>query len=385
MAELPKIVKSRLAQQGSADHAAHPDANLLAAFAEQTLLERERAAVSAHLAQCADCRESLALAAAQEPVVLPVGHRVAGSTKRHWLLEWRWVGAAAVASCVIAVALQYRVQPPLLEKTNYSVAPPSGVAQTPQEQLAQQIAAAAKLKVEHLKKAPQLPPPPAPAQEQSPPVVMTQLEARMPEKNPAVVTVRPAEPPGPSEQANSLLPSAIERKAFQPSPAETARAQNDIAEIKAKAGLRPGASGFAKGLSAAAPLAVARAVSRVSEPIVLWSIDASPATAGNARGVVERSMDSGKTWEVAPLRDDVSFRAVVSAGPHVWAGGTNGALFHSPDGGASWEQITVAGEGAKLTGTIVNIDARDTNLIKITTTSGEKWISLDGGRQWRRQ
>ena len=61
MAELPKIVKSRLVQQRSADHAEHPDANLLAAFAEQTLLERERASISAHLAQCADCRESLAL------------------------------------------------------------------------------------------------------------------------------------------------------------------------------------------------------------------------------------------------------------------------------------------------------------------------------------
>ena len=101
--------------------------------------------------------------------------------------------------------------------------------------------------------------------------------------------------------------------------------------------------------------------------------------------MVERSLDAGKTWEVAPLSDDVSFRAVVSVGSHVWAGGTNGALFHSADGGAHWERITVSDEGAKLTGTIVNIDARDANLIKITTSSGEKWISSDGGRQWKRQ
>ena len=155
MAELPKIVRSRLEQQRSADHAEHPDANLLAAFAEQTLLERERAVVSAHLAQCADCRESLALASMAQPVA----ERATASTKRHWFLEWRWVGAAAAACCVIAVVLQYRVQPPAVEKTNYTVARPAGAAPVPLPgQPAQQIAAAPKLKVEHLKKALQLPP-----------------------------------------------------------------------------------------------------------------------------------------------------------------------------------------------------------------------------------
>jgi photosystem II stability/assembly factor-like uncharacterized protein len=101
--------------------------------------------------------------------------------------------------------------------------------------------------------------------------------------------------------------------------------------------------------------------------------------------VVERSLDAGKTWEVVPLSDDVSFRIVVSAGSHVWAGGTSGALFHSADGGAHWERIIVSDEGDKLNGTIVNIDARDASLIKITTTSGARWISSDGGRQWKRE
>ena len=115
MAELPKIVRSRLAQQKSADH---PDANLLAAFVERTLLERERVAVSAHLAQCVDCRESVALATvAQEPAVVSV------TTKRHWFLEWRWAGAAA-ACCVIAAALQYRVQPLVIEEKTYLVVRP---------------------------------------------------------------------------------------------------------------------------------------------------------------------------------------------------------------------------------------------------------------------
>jgi hypothetical protein len=374
MGELPKIVKSRLAQQRSADFAAHPDANLLSAFAEQTLLERERMTVSAHLAQCANCRESLALAGMAQPVA----ERVTAAPKRHWFLEWRWVGAAAVACCVMAVVLQYRVQPPAVEKAKYTVASPVGAAPVPRPaQPAQQIEAAQKLKVEHLKKALELPPPPSLAQEQSTPTVMTQLDSTTPERNPAAVT--PLEPPALSGQADILAPSGLEPKAFRPETAETARAQKDIAAFQAKSGLRSGANAFAQGT-------VARtAVSRLSGPTVLWSINASPATAGNAHGVVERSLDAGKTWEVVPLSDDVSFRIVVSAGSHVWAGGTSGALFHSADGGAHWERIIVSDEGDKLNGTIVNIDARDASLIKITTTSGARWISSDGGRQWKRE
>jgi hypothetical protein len=378
MAELPKIVKSRLAQQRSADFAAHPDANLLAAFAEQTLLERERMAVSAHLAQCADCRESLALAGMAQPVAEPA----AAAPKRHWFLEWRWVGAAAAACCVIAVVLQYRVQPPTIEKANYTVAPPAGAAPVPlPAQPAQQIAAAQRLKVEHFKKALQIPPPPSLAQEQSPPSVMTQLDSSAPERNPAAVALRTVEPPAPSGQADILPPSGVEPKAFRAETAETARAQKDIAAFQAKSG--PSANVFVQGMVARAPLAAARTSSRLSKATVLWSINASRATAGNAHGVVERSLDAGKTWEVVPLSDDVNFRVVVSEGPHVWAGGTSGALFHSADGGAHWERITVSDEGDKLNGTIVNIDAQ--SLIKITTSSGAKWISSDGGRQWKRE
>ena len=381
MAELPKIVRSRLAQPAAANQSGHPDANLLAAFAEQTLLERERAAVLVHLAQCADCRETLALSTPASPVV----ERATVTPRRHWFLEWRWASAAAAACCVIAVVLQYRVQPPAVEKAKYTVAPAAGAGTAPQpERPTQQVAAVPKLTVEHLKKAKQLPPPPGVTQAQSPPSLI-QLNASLPETNPPVAAIRPAEPPAPSGLADILQPPGSEPKSFRAEPAEPARAQKDIATFEAKSGLRAGANAFAQGLATRAPLAAARAVSRVSEPAVLWSINASPATAGSARGVVERSMDAGKTWEVAPLSDDVSFRAVASSGSHVWAGGTDGALFHSPDGGAHWERIAVSNEGAKLTGTIVNIDARDANLIKIATGSGERWFSSDGGRQWRRQ
>jgi Putative zinc-finger len=60
MTNVPKIVHHRL--WASLPEQTHPEANLLAAFAEQTLSATEREGVLQHLALCADCREVIALA-----------------------------------------------------------------------------------------------------------------------------------------------------------------------------------------------------------------------------------------------------------------------------------------------------------------------------------
>src|SRR5258708_15821590 len=59
MEQLPNIVRERLKVPASVGH---PDADVLTAFAEQSLAERERAGVLLHLSRCADCRDVLALA-----------------------------------------------------------------------------------------------------------------------------------------------------------------------------------------------------------------------------------------------------------------------------------------------------------------------------------
>ena len=90
MTKLPQFVRSRLAIRQTAP-AEHPDANLLAAFAEQALSARERASVLEHLARCPECREVLAASSApaadpQQPVI-------------EW---WKWRWTAAAAACLIA-------------------------------------------------------------------------------------------------------------------------------------------------------------------------------------------------------------------------------------------------------------------------------------------
>jgi hypothetical protein len=62
MQDVPKIVEARLQRAGHASAEIHPDADLLTAFAEQSLGESERGQVMEHLARCGDCRDVVALA-----------------------------------------------------------------------------------------------------------------------------------------------------------------------------------------------------------------------------------------------------------------------------------------------------------------------------------
>ncbi len=65
MTDVPKIVHSRLraaTPEREAMERAHPEADVLTAFAEQALSAAERESVLQHLTLCGDCRDVIALA-----------------------------------------------------------------------------------------------------------------------------------------------------------------------------------------------------------------------------------------------------------------------------------------------------------------------------------
>ena len=110
MQNVPNIVRERLKAAPLAVD--HPDANVLTAFAERSLPDRERSRVLDHLARCGDCRDIVALALpATEPLPAPVT-----PSPRGWLtwptLRWGFVAAGVVAIASFGV-LQYqrRLQP----------------------------------------------------------------------------------------------------------------------------------------------------------------------------------------------------------------------------------------------------------------------------------
>src|SRR5579872_195537 len=107
MEQVPKIVSERL--KAATPAIDHPDADMLTAFSERTLSEREHGTVLAHLASCADCREILALSLPETEEV----QRVLQPTSAGWF-AWptlRW-GFAAVGIVIVGSlgVLQYRKQ-----------------------------------------------------------------------------------------------------------------------------------------------------------------------------------------------------------------------------------------------------------------------------------
>ena len=311
--------------------------------------------------------------------------------------RWRWVAMAAVACGVLAVALQYRLVSPVFEtgrpqvivalpeKSGSLPSPASSTpgSSTPSGLMTYSVPLATKLARRSIKPVPQS---------------IKAIDERLPAENPVAVqsyiasqaedsSAKPVPHPGvetatPYQDDAALhqnAPAAEEHASpvdagFMPSRALASSSKNGLMDAEKLKG------------EARQTVVARRALAKVSEaPNVLWSINASPETAGNPYGVVQRSADRGKTWETVALNERVNFRAVAASGDYVWAGGSGGVLFHSPDGGSLWVEITVAGENSRLTGAIVSIDARDPAQLKITTSSRERWISTDHGRHWMRE
>ena len=121
MEQLPKIVGQRLQ---AVRPETHPDANLLAAFAEKSLLPREQASVLEHLASCLPCREVVAFAQPQEEMAygaVAAAGPVRAGVRRSWLhgATVRWAGLAA---CVVIVATVVISRSRFAEKTAATVA-----------------------------------------------------------------------------------------------------------------------------------------------------------------------------------------------------------------------------------------------------------------------
>ena len=96
MENVPKIVKERL--KSAAIAVDHPDANMLTAFSERTLAERERGRVLEHLANCSECREAVVLAFPAEETGLAAVRPIRGE----WL-TWPRLRWGLVATGVIVV------------------------------------------------------------------------------------------------------------------------------------------------------------------------------------------------------------------------------------------------------------------------------------------
>jgi photosystem II stability/assembly factor-like uncharacterized protein len=101
---------------------------------------------------------------------------------------------------------------------------------------------------------------------------------------------------------------------------------------------------------------------------VSWSLSAS--------GDVQRSIDSGRTWQSLPVAGS-PFRAITALGNDIWVGGNVGALYHSADAGQSWAKVALVS-----TDDVTHIKFFDAQNGLLNTANGQVWSTSDGGRTW---
>ncbi len=421
MEKLPKIALQRL-RQGTAGAipeagaAEHPDADLLTAFAEKKLTSRERASVMSHLAKCETCREVVALTclpiAEEAPPVKEAGPRVAWF--RIPIVRWGAV-TAALGAILITVILQRRVIQPVHEPAiaeRKQLSPPEPAPPAARAEPEASVPAATRDQTDALRvKAP------ARSEVSSSPLNINQPTEKQGGAagevartlEPSVTLSSKAAPAqaGPSagntvggsvplaSPATAAVPSAEQSAAaMKPTGAEIARAQTRAAEaakdkLDAAAESRKKASiaGVQQAEGAPRPQAllksggpllapVAKKRAGVPSPFVRWSISNT--------GKVQRSLDSGTTWEELDVNDSLVFRVVTTAGNEVWAGGARGALYHSVDGGEHWTRVYLDLDQSGPDDAIVGITFTDPLHGRVTTAADERWITTDGGRHWAR-
>ncbi|HWR15127.1 MAG TPA: YCF48-related protein [Terriglobales bacterium] len=413
-------------QQMQAAGAAHPDADLLTAFSEQTLTARERQQVLAHLATCAECREVIALAA--PPV--PETASVAEARPAFW--KWpvlRWGAVAASAALVLVIVSVNTIQRKQVEPQHSMVgakteptapipmskAPsaadlnqPEGAPasadkgavaglQKPQvryeklpaespsssEEIAARVDRArdlsaanvemtqAKVAAETAAAVPAPPPPvgrPETARVGGANMNMAMANIRTESRNDADALAQKKEVPiAPQAQA------APQADTFAYSVAPPAQA-NVEAQFKSKPNLQGGAAPMAAAPGRQAQgLAKARQT-RYAAP-TNWNISSD--------GYLQRSFDHGLTWERA--LPEQKFSAVAFIRNSIWAGGAKGVLMHSADAGQTWAPISPASAGATIQGDITAIRFTDANHGLVSTSTGETWSTADGGSNWTKQ
>lgn len=445
MEKVPQIVTERLRAMNVA--ANHPDADVLTAFAERTLSSVERASLIAHLGNCSECREIVALA-------LPIAEadqQIVRAAKPAWftlpLLRWSVIAAGIVvvgSFGILRYEHRYKNSPTLALK-----------APDAYQKEAKNVTPAAPMEAPSRDK--QLTPSPTPSDQaalnpatagasgmMAAPSSRTALVrahpvARTSQHGPHVqaqnlnsfqnqTSAPPASPPALARvqvgQSAANAPTSAQLEAVEVGSApvaandETASLDAGAAPLKTQSDLRQPNSRVERSKPAVATTSPAGKA--MAEPIparvvavnpsasVQWNVDPS--------GSLKRSLDQGNTWEKVDvagvseiaamafhgaandalndskkkdsLKKEVTapvFRAVASNGPDVWAGASGGLLYHSVDAGQHWTRVVPASSAARLSGDIVSLEFPDLQHGRVVTSLPEVWTTADGGQTWQKQ
>ena len=431
MEQLPKVVKERLGLAMPAKE--HPDANLLAAFSENTLTKHERTHLLEHLASCAECRDVVSLAMPEVAADSPLP----AVARRPVWMSWPMLRWSAVAACVVIVGAAVRLHYQERSSVVSTKAPQSArVAPPPQPSQELYASNARKEEADNNVESRTKPESRGKLESRISPKGERDLDAgrnvalfdQLEQKNARAAIAHTA--PGASDKQMSdevaqlkkdLPAEKISQMAASPPPSSVADVKtpsrqremrkDDLREYlaksaetvavmaeapavqttessvsKAKAAPKPAPSNEIAAGAVGGMASVSKTSGAGNKPVTLQA--ATLFAAANARwavsseGKLQRSFDSGTTWQNVPLPSEAVLQSVATVAQHVWVGGRAGALFHSPDAGEHWIELKPTLDGQALTADIIGLEFADTLHGKLITKD-QTWLTSDGGQSWR--
>jgi hypothetical protein len=380
----PNALRTHLARNQAADlrpDSPHPDADLLTAFAENALLDPERASILAHLAACPDCRTIVHTAADAEPDPAPQLEPVRPPL-RAWL-----PGIALAASLIVMAASSivfYRTLHTTPARTQTSATAPAPLlpAAPPPAAPALQISAATS--------AAPAATPAAPKHHRASSHSASSTPAQTEEAR-VGAAAPPPPPPRPGISSSQTLGDlALQKAQNTPAPADQAQLQADLrgqtayrgAMAAAKTAPRPAPSST-QSVQVESSNAFAGSL-QTTQP-ALRGLIAAPTSRPRFRitdsGQLERSVQSG-IWMPVSIAPDAHFRVLSISGDNVWAGGDHLRLFHSTDNGLTWTEVQLPAT-ADRAHPIVHIRIDDAQHLTVEDDTGATWTTTDAGATWQ--
>lgn len=349
--------RARASDQQAPDHC--PDAETLAALADDTLTAPARREVEAHVADCHRCQALTAAMVRAEVSSGTLANEAAGEVPawRRRALNWL-VPAAAGATAVALWVIVPGQRTPLPEQP----APERQIAATPP---------AAPLET------------PASEPLQAPPDARADARALRREAGVAPENAAPATPPTAAPPQASLKseesPVAgglqVEESpvagGLQPSGRETGRSESAPREQEQLRNQQAAAPAAARAAADAAGTRAALSFEVVSpNPRIRWRVGPG--------SNVQYSADGGATWAQQQTGGSAELIAGSSPAPEVcWLVGRGGVVLRTTDGGRQWQR-TAFPETVDLTAV-----AASTALNAIVTLAdGRRLATTDGGRTW---
>jgi hypothetical protein len=95
-------------------------------------------------------------------------------------------------------------------------------------------------------------------------------------------------------------------------------------------------------------------------------------------------LDSSAGWKTV-LHSDRPLLCYAAGGQDIWAGGKNGDLFHSANGGVTWNQVHPSAQQQTLSDDVTHIDIYSPSQIVLFTSTSQSWSTADGGKTWAKK